>query len=408
MILSSRVKDVSNSITLKLNEKANKLSDSGRHVYNLTSGQLHFKPNPDFIESLSHQLNFLKSYQYSPIAGMRQLRDKLVRHCEDARDIQFDKLENKFDCIVSNGAKHSIYNVLGAILDPGDEVILLTPYWVSYPEMIKFWGGVSVPVRSESYDGFIPHIEEIKKVISERTKAVIINSPNNPAGINYSKAWMSQFAELMGEYEDVILISDEIYHELNYFDPKPVYFYQENSELLNRTVIIDGISKSFACTGLRVGYCIADEKLIKAMEKIQGQTTSGPNSLVQRALIDFDFTKLDDLLNPVKVHIRKNSQIMRELFRTSDLSNCWYQTMSAFYFMLDFSRTPMFTKFKEEEQGDYSQVICDGILEEKGVVMVPGSDFGCANSARISMVLEEAPFEEAIKRLIDYLTTIKE
>src|SRR5690606_26195429 len=185
MLLSSRVKGISDSITLKLNEKALQLTEEGKVIYNLSGGQLPIKPMPEFIEKIHHQLNFLKSFQYSPSAGYSGLRKKLIHHFQETRQLPSDLLENGFDCIVSNGSKHSLYNALGALIDPGDEVILLAPYWVSYPEMVKFWGGNPIVVRSNVFDAFVPAIDDIRKAISPRTKAIIINSPNNPAGIHY-------------------------------------------------------------------------------------------------------------------------------------------------------------------------------------------------------------------------------
>lgn len=404
MILSSRVKDTKASVTLKVNEKVNLLSQSGQHVYNMTSGQLPFKPSSEFIELIQKQLNFLKSYQYSPIAGFKDLREKFISYVEEKRDVDFSKLDVEIDCTVSNGTKHSIYNVLGALINPGDEVILLTPYWVSYPEMIKFWGGVPVVVKAHAFDAYTPSLEEIDKVITSKTKAIIINSPNNPAGIHYSDAWMKSFAEFMKDKEDIVMISDEVYSEIAYFDPTPTYFYQHDSSLLERTVIIDGISKSFASTGLRIGFCVADAKLTKAMAKIQSQTTSGPNSLVQRALIEFDFAHLDHFFDPVKAQLRECSQMVMFAFRDANLPHCYYQTNSAFYYLLDFSRMPFFKAMEKEEGQDLSKEIVEDILNKTGVALVPGSAFGYPNSARMSMTLEVAPFKEAISKLMDYIT----
>lgn len=403
MILSSRVKETQASVTLQVNEKINLMAETGKHVYNLTSGQLPFKPAKEFVESLNLELNFLKSYQYSPMSGMPELRKKFINHFEERRGVKLSDQPTSFNCIVSNGSKHSLYNVFGALLNPGDEVILLTPYWVTYPEMIKFWGGVPVSVKSHAYDSYTPAIEDIEKEISEKTRAIIINSPNNPAGIHYDKEWMKAFAVFIKNFPEILVISDELYSELSYYDPAPSYFYQEDPELLNQTVIINGISKSFAATGLRIGYCIANEKLTKAMAKIQSQTTSGANSLVQRALIEFDFNLLDNFFDPVKERLRECSQIVMMSFRDAHLPHCYYQTCSAFYYLLDFSRMPFFKKLEGNDQ-DLSQGIVDDILEKTGVALVPGSAFGFPNSARMSMTLEVAPFKEAMDKLMKYIT----
>ena len=399
MILSSRVKEAQASVTLTVNEKIDQLNQNGVHVYNMTSGQLPFKPSSDFVQSILKQLNFLKSYQYAPISGVKELRTKFVSWYEQRRKVNLAE----YDCIISNGSKHSIYNVLGALINPGDEVITLAPYWVSYPEMIKFWGGVPIVVKSHAFDAYTPSIEDIEKAVSPRTKAIIVNSPNNPAGLHYSSEWMKKFAAFLKDHEDLIVISDELYSELSYFDPRPRYFYQEDENLLKQTVIINGISKSFASTGLRIGYCISNPKLIAAMGKIQSQTTSGANSLIQRALLDVDFEEMNKYFEPVKEQLRQCSQLMMTSFRDAHMSHCYYQTNSAFYYLLDFSRMPFFDKLAKDE--DHSEKIVQDILDKTGVALVPGTTFGFPNSARMSMTLELAPFKEALEKLMEFFTS---
>lgn len=410
MYISSRVKSANTSVTLKVNEQVNKLAMSGKHVYNMTAGQLPFKPAPEFIHHISQQLNFLKSYQYSPVLGFEKLRRKFMSYIENKRNIQFKDDEVEFDCAISNGSKQSLYNALGAIVNPGDEVILLTPYWVSYPEMIKFWGGVTIEIETHAFDAYTPAIDEIRKNISSRTKAIIINSPNNPAGIHYTDDFMKEFAKLMLEHEDVFIISDELYSEICYFDPEPKYYYQFEKSLIKRTLLVDGISKTFACTGLRIGFCVGPKKIIEGMEKIQAQTTSGPNSLIQRALIDFDFNLLENFYDPVKDQLRECAQITREAFREHGLSHCWYQTTSAFYYLINFERLPFFKKYEDQMQEgeviDFSEEIVREILDETGVAVVPGAAFGCPNTARMSMTIEIAPFTEAVNRLVEFCARV--
>ncbi|MGZ3786992.1 MAG: pyridoxal phosphate-dependent aminotransferase [Bacteriovorax sp.] len=405
MELSSRVKGMAESVTLKLNSKAMELAESGKQVYNLTAGQLPFRPPQSFIESIRSELDFLKSYQYSPVAGFAELRKKIMAHIEETRGINFKSLDEPFDCVVSNGAKHSISNILGAIIDPGDEVIIIAPYWISYPEMIKFCRGTPIVVNSSIFDVFTPPLSEIKKAISEKTKAIIINSPNNPAGIHYSDEWMQDFADLLVEHPHVNVISDEIYFEVCYYDPRPTYFYQKNPELLKRTIIVDGISKAFASTGLRIGYCVGPKNICKGIENLQGQLTSSANSLVQRAMIDYDFTGSSQFLGPVKNHLRDNANVIKEKLKDAHLMKCWYQPVSAFYYMVDFSQTPVFEKYAtgRKDKTDYSVRICEDILNELGVVIVPGTDFGMSNSARISLVLHKEAFSEAMDKIVQFL-----
>ena len=406
MELSSRVKGMAESVTLKLNSLALEMSEQGKQVYNLTAGQLPFRPPQQFVDSIRNELDFLKSYQYSPVSGFTELRQKIIAHIEEARGIHFSSVKDEtFDCVISNGAKHSISSILGAIVNPGDEVIIISPYWLSYPEMIKFCHGVPVIVKSSIYDVFTPSMADIRKAISQKTKAIIINSPNNPAGIHYSDEWMNEFAELLEENQDLVVISDEIYFEVCYYDPKPTYFYQKNPELLKRTVIVDGISKAFASTGLRIGYCIAPKMLCKAIENLQGQLTSSANSLIQRAMLNYNFSNSAQFLGPVKLHLRENSNVIREKFKEYHLMKCWYQPVSAFYFMIDLSQTTVFEKYRKDKNDhtDYSMKICEDILNQTGVVIVPGTDFGLINSARISLVLPKEAFTEAIDKLVRFL-----
>lgn len=398
-MLSHRILATSDSITMKLNEKALQLTEEGRVVYNLSGGQLPIKPMSEFTEKIHHQLNFLKSYQYPPSAGFKELRTKFLKVHANKRNVE--RIES-MDCVISNGSKHSLYNVLGVIVNPGDEVIALAPFWVSYPEMIKFWGGVTKVVKTNVFDAFTPAIDDIRKAINEKTKAIIINSPNNPAGIHYSDSWMKEFAILLTEFPHLLVISDEVYSDICYYDPKPTYFYQHDPELLDRTIIVHSISKSLASTGLRIGFTIAMPEIVEAVKRMQSQTTSGASSLIQRSLIDFDFNGVDQFLIPVRNHIRLNASYIQEIFRKYNLSHCWYQSTSAFYFMIDFSRTPMFEKLDQEIE--HSFAVADQLLEE-GVLVVPGKDFGMPNSFRISLVLEEIPFQEAMIKILKFLTT---
>ncbi|MFA6238270.1 MAG: aminotransferase class I/II-fold pyridoxal phosphate-dependent enzyme [Bacteriovorax sp.] len=405
MELSSRVRGMAESVTLKLNTKAMELAESGKQVYNLTAGQLPFRPPQSFIEAIRSELDFLKSYQYSPVAGFPDLRKKIIEHIESARGIHFSTLDEEFDCVISNGAKHSISNILGALVDPGDEVIIIAPYWISYPEMIKFCRGIPIVVTSSIFDVFSPPLHDIKKAISEKTKAIIINSPNNPAGIHYSDEWMQGFAELLLDNPHVNVISDEIYFEVCYYDPKPTYFYQKYPELLKRTIIVDGISKAFASTGLRIGYCVGPKNICKGIENLQGQLTSSANSLIQRSMMNYDFASSHQFLVPVKNHLRDNANIIREKLKEAHLMKCWYQPVSAFYFMIDFSQTPAFERYSKDrkDKTDYSVQICEDILNELGIVIVPGTDFGMTNSARLSLVLHKEAFGEAMDKLVAFL-----
>ena len=404
--IAKRLEVLSSSITLKQNEKVQKLLETGVLVYNLTSGQLPYKPIAEFQNAISNQTKYLKSFQYSPISGLRELKRKFFRKWCNDRQLNEHDMSEKLYCLISNGSKQSLYNLFGSILNPDDEVILFTPYWISYPQMIELWGGKIVPLMSYSHDGYRPDLNELKKLITKKTKAILVNSPNNPAGIHYDYEWMKQLSQIVTEFPQLYLISDEVYADLSYFDPKPSYFYQFSPELLDRTIIVHGISKNLCSTGLRIGYTFAHPEIIKAMEKIQSHSTSGANTLIQRALLEFDFNLNDEFLAPILENLRTNTNTLRESFRLHNLGSCWYQTTSAFYFMLDFARTPYFEKFQSKSKNkinDYSSEITDEILDKTNIALVPGNEFGYPNSARMTLTLQPSPFREAVDLLAQFL-----
>jgi aspartate aminotransferase len=406
MELSSRVQTISESITLKLNAQASQMAADGKKVYNLTAGQLPFRPMNSFVELIRSESDFLKSFQYSPVAGFPELRKKVIDNFCETRNVDLaNAVEGvEFDAVVSNGGKHALTNILGCLVDQGDEVIVFSPYWVSYPEMIKFCGGTPVIVGSTPFNVFTPSLEELEGKITDKTKIVIVNSPNNPTGTHYNDEWMKGFAALMKKYPKLTIISDEIYYQLYFYDPKPTYFYQHEPELLGRTVIVDGISKTLASTGLRIGFTIAPKELTKVINKLQGQTTSGANSLVQRALSQFDFKQTPIYLEPIKKHLRENAEVLGAAFNENHLGHVWYQPVSAFYYLVDFSQSPVMERFKKEGSGsDYSVAICEELLSDYGLALVPGVAFGQENTARMSLVLEKGAFGEAVELLMKFL-----
>lgn len=404
MKASSRVENINESITLKLNSKAVALAKSGRTIYNLTAGQLPFRPHEDLVKGIVSETKFLRSFQYSPVAGMVELREKALAHFKGSRGIDNSPESDQLSCIVSNGAKHGLTNILASLINPGDEVIVIAPYWLSYPKIIELWDGVMVTVVAERHNGFIPLVEEIEEKITSKTKAILINSPNNPTGIYYDESWMNSFADLLEKHEDIAIISDEIYYDLNYFDPKPSCFYQLRPSLLSRTIVLDGVSKNLACTGLRIGYTFAPESFVNHLVRLQGQTTSSANSLIQKGLEHLDTSHINDFLKPIKAHLRQNSGILRDKMFEYGLGDSYYQTNGAFYFVLDLSRTPYFKSLEKSEDEDLSIEIGEIILDKTGVATVPLSDFGIKNAIRLSLVLSERDIGQALDLLLKFLT----
>jgi aspartate aminotransferase len=395
------------SETLSVSDLIQKRVLAGENILNLAAGELPFRPNSDFIQCIKSQLQFSESFRYASVGGCNDLKDKLLNEFFFSREFLKEtelRPQEVLDIMITNGSKQGIYATLGCLIDPGDKVALFTPYWVSFPEMVRYWKGDVVTIRTQAFDSFIPDLEELKTVLDQGIRAIMINSPNNPAGIHYPESWMKEFAALCLSYPDVAIISDELYDRVYYYDPKPRYFYEFEPALLERTVIINGISKSFCASGLRLGHILAPGPLIRTLEKVQSQTLSGANHLIQRGLAQFNFSLLEQNLAGVKNHLRRSSEILKDGLRGAGLAHCWYQTNSAFYFMLDFRRTPYFEKnFSESRDHDHSDQICREILEQTKIGLVPGQAFGLPNSARISFVAHLKMFEEGIKKLTSFL-----
>ena len=398
MILSERVCSISDSMTLKMSERAMMLAKSGKKIYNLTAGELPFRPPEKFIQYINDESDSLKSYHYSPVAGISDLKGKIMNFHQETRKIQFVDVWDEMDCLISHGGKYALNNFFAALINPGDEVIIISPYWTTYPEQIKIYGGVAAIVETSQRSFFTPDWKHIQKKIKSKTRAIIINSPHNPTGIHYSQEWMEQFAHFMEDYPEIMIVSDEIYYLLGYQDFTPTYYYQKNPKLLRQTIIIDGISKFFASTGLRLGWAIAPKPLIKGMSRFQAQTTSGANSLIQRSLLGIDLPLIENYLEPIKKHLKSNVDILRDVYHRYGLGHSWYQPTSAFYYLMDFSHTRYATGTE-----DCSDQVCESLLEEYGIVTAPGSAFGIPHTIRINLAVDKAPFGQAVEKIIQFM-----
>lgn len=401
--VSKRADAITDSVTLALNAKATQLKAKGEKVYNFTAGQLPFKPPTDFIEAIRGESHFLKSFQYSPASGSKKLKQKTLDDFKSRRNLNSQSIEN-WDVLVSNGAKHSLSTIMGTIIDPGDKVMLLGPYWLSYPHMVKGWGGEIVEVLSEISDGFAPSIEKIGQVFeSQKIKAIVVNSPNNPSGVCYSDSWMKELATLLKRFPETWILSDEIYSELYYYDPAPSQVYQFAPELLERTLCFDGISKSLASTGLRIGFTLGPKEVLSKAGKIQAHFSSGPNSMIQYALEEWDWSQKKDFLISINDHLRKNTQVLKEILYEHALGKLWYQTQGAFYFLLDFSKTAKYEALKTSDDEDLALRMTEELLLKERIAVVPTGDFGLKNAARLSMVVEEETLREGLPKLLQYL-----
>jgi aspartate aminotransferase len=366
MSLSQLARSIRESATLKLNEKAALLRDKGEPVIHLGGGEPKSKAPLDAVISCTSLLN-TGEIRYTAPDGIPALKKAIIHYTEE----HYKKTVTARNVIVSGGAKQALMVLLLAILDPKEEVIFPAPYWVSYPEMVKLAGGVPVAVTPE--DGtFFPSVQEIADVVSSYTKAIILNSPNNPSGVMYSKDFVQEMVEFC-EKKSIYLIMDDIYNRL-VFDGKsaPIcYEFMKAPLEQSKLVVINGVSKMYAMTGFRIGWAIANKPLIEAMATIQSQQTSGSSSPSQWAAVGA-LNGVQSSIESLRVTLQNNRNVLVDRLKAFDGVQV-HAPDGTFYCFPDFS-----AYMKD------SQKLSDFLLEKVRVVTVPGKEFGFEGHLRLS------------------------
>ncbi|HEY3296766.1 MAG TPA: pyridoxal phosphate-dependent aminotransferase [bacterium] len=381
MSLSTLARAIAPSPTLALNEEARILREKGEAVIHLGAGEPKNKAPIAAILASAAKLT-AGDIKYTPTEGTPSLRKAIIRYTEE----NYDRVPAPENVIVSSGAKQALYNLLYTILNPQDEVIVLAPYWVSYPEMIKMLYGVPVIVTPE--DGsFYPRMEDIKKVVTSYTKAIIVNSPNNPSGAIYSEKFTQELVEFCEE-KGIFYISDDIYHKLVFSGKKWANPYQYTTKDLENThiVSINGVSKLYGMTGFRIGWTVAPRKMVEIMINVQGQTTTTA-SLVQQAAAEGALLGVQSVTESLRMMLENNRNVMvNELkaFRGVHLS----APDGTYYCLPDFSAW----------QPD-SLKLCKMLLDKARVVTVPGKEFGMEGHLRLSYCGSVKDIKEGIERI---------
>ncbi|MGA2902334.1 MAG: pyridoxal phosphate-dependent aminotransferase [Candidatus Korobacteraceae bacterium] len=381
MSLSQLARDIRESATLKLNETAALLREKGEPVIHLGGGEPKSKAPLDAVINCASLLN-TGEIRYTPPDGIPALKKAIIRYTEE----HYRKFVSAANVIASGGAKQALMVLLHAILDPKEEVIFPAPYWVSYPEMVKLAGGVPVPVTAE--DGsFTPTVDEIISVVSSYTKAIILNSPNNPCGVMYSKDFVQEMVEFC-ESKGLYLIMDDIYNRL-VFDGKsaPIgYDFMHEPIEESKLVVINGVSKMYAMTGFRIGWAIANKRLIEAMATIQSQQTSGPSSPGQWAAVGA-LNGVQSSIESLRVTLQNNRNVMVDRLRAFEGVNL-HVPDGTFYCFPDFS-----AYMKD------SQKLSNFLLDQVRVVTVPGKEFGFDGHLRLSYCGTMKDITEGLDRI---------
>jgi aspartate aminotransferase len=381
MTVSLLARSIKASPTLKLNETAARLREKGEPVIHLGGGEPKSKAPIDAVTSCATQLHS-GEVRYAPADGLPALKQAILRYTEE----HYGKLVAPENVVVSAGAKQAIMSVLNGILEPKDEVVFPTPYWVSYPEMVKLAGGVPVAMTPE--DGtFQPTVREIADVVGSNTRAIILNSPNNPSGIMYSRAFIADMVEFC-EKKHLWLILDDLYNRL-VFDGKraPNPYDSAHADLdSSRLVVIQGVSKMYAMTGFRIGWAIVARELGEAMANIQSHTTSGPSTPSQWAAIGA-LNGVQSSINSLRLTLENNRNIMVDRLRTMDGLHVT-KPDGTFY---------CFPDFRAYERD--SQKLAEFLLEKVRVVVVPGKEFGMEGYLRLSYCGGVKEIMEGIERI---------
>jgi len=381
MNLSTLAKSIGESPTLKLNEEARLLREKGEAVIHLGAGEPKNKAPINAILSSAAKLT-TGDIKYTPTDGTPSLKKAIIRYTEE----QYDRMVAPENVIVSAGAKQSLYNLLYTLLNPQDEVIVLAPYWVSYPEMIKMCYGVPVIVKPE--DGsFYPRMKEIEAAISSYTRAIIINSPNNPSGVMYPEEFIKEIVKFC-EKKNIFLIMDDIYHRLVFDGKTPISalkFTEKDIESTN-VIIINGISKLYGMTGFRIGWVVTNKKIAAIMLNVQAQTTSCP-ALLTQAAAEGALMGVQSNVESLRMTIENNRNVMVQELKSFDGVKIT-KPDGTFYCLPDF-----------RAYSNDSVALSQMLLKRALVVTVPGKEFGMEGHLRLSYCGSIKDIKQGVERI---------
>ncbi|MEW5980870.1 MAG: pyridoxal phosphate-dependent aminotransferase [Acidobacteriota bacterium] len=382
MSVSELAQSIIESPTLRLNEEARLLRERGEPVIHLGIGEPKNKTPVTAILSAASKLN-QGDVKYCPSDGTPSLKKAIIRYTEE----NYDRVVAPENVIVSSGAKQSLFNLLYCLLNPQDEAVILAPYWVSYPEMVKMVYGVPVIVTPED-GGFHPRMADIERVVGSATKVLIVNSPNNPSGIVYREEFIAEIVEFC-ERRKIYLIMDDIYHKL-VFDGKraaPAYAFSDKSIEDSRIITVNGIAKLYGMTGFRIGWTVAPRRLVEVMNNVQAQTTSCASPVMQ-AGAEGALLGLQSFVEGLRLSIQNNRDvIMRELSSFNGVKT--YRPDGTFYCLPDF-----------RAYSNSSVELSKFLLKKAMVVTVPGKEFGMEGHLRLS-------FSGTVKDVTEGITRIK-
>ncbi|MFF2856237.1 pyridoxal phosphate-dependent aminotransferase [Peribacillus sp. NPDC058002] len=389
MKLAKRVQSLTPSTTLAITAKAKELKAQGLDIIGLGAGEPDYNTPKHIIDAALLSMNEGQT-KYTPSAGLPKLKEAIAAKLKRDQGLEYKPSE----IVVGSGAKHALYTLFQAILDEEDEVIVPIPYWVSYPEQIKLADGKPVYVVGTEENQYKITKEQLEQAITEKTKAVIINSPSNPTGMLYSREELAAIGEVCLAH-DILIVSDEIYEKLVYGNAKHTSIAEISPELKKQTIIINGVSKSHSMTGWRIGYAVGDESIIKAMTNLASHSTSNPTTTAQYGAI----AAYEGTQEPVE-EMRQSFEgrlntIYDKLVEIPGIS-C-IKPQGAFYLFPNVKRAVELTGYSNVEE------FTTALLEEAQVAVIPGSGFGAPDNIRLSYATSLELLEAAVERIHSFV-----
>jgi aspartate aminotransferase len=387
MKLAARVGQVTPSLTLAIDAKAKAMKASGVDICSFSAGEPDFD-TPEHIKTAAKVALDAGKTRYGPAAGEPKLKEAIANKLKTDNNLDY-KAEN---ILVTNGGKHSLFNLMLALLDPGDEVIIPAPFWLSYPEMVKLAAGVPVIVKTDAKSHYKITPEQLRAAITPKTKLFVLNSPSNPTGMVYSPDEIKALAEVIVE-NDILVVSDEIYEKILYDGAEHVSIGSLGDEIFARTIISSGFAKAYAMTGWRIGYLAAPIELIKAATTIQGHSTSNVCTFAQYGAIAALESSQDCVAEMLQAFTQRRQFILERINSIPGL--ICPKPDGAFYVFADISQT-----------GLSSLEFCDGLLQTQQVAVIPGIAFGANDCIRLSYATSLEIIEKGMERLYKFVRSM--
>lgn len=396
LTLSKKALGVKPSSTLAITAKAKELRESGIDIVGFVAGEPDFN-TPDYICEAAIDAIRTGFTKYTPASGTNELKEAVSEKFRKFNGLEYASNQ----IVISNGGKHSLTNVFSAIINPGDEVIIPAPFWLSYPEMVKLADGVPVMAYGKKENGYKLTAEQIQGAITDKTKALIINSPNNPTGMIYTEEELRGIAEVVIK-NDIYVISDEMYEFLTYGNEKHVSIASLGEEIYKRTITCSGLSKSYSMTGWRIGYTGSSVEIAKLMGAVQSHATSNPNSVAQRAAM-VALSGPQDAIEEMRIEFDRRRMYMYDRVKNMPFVDV-LEPQGAFYLFIDMSKVQ-----EKEYKGNKltsTAKIAETLLNDFQTAVIPCTDFGAENHIRLSYAIGMDQIEKGLDRIERFLKTL--